>query len=168
MYASIDKNNLELIIKTIAPQIERDSVIILKKTGTSWSFAQFTVMELQLLYRNLGFISGTSNNRASLEQSISKLLDMKPARDYQPEDMEELKEEPVKEDIQQEVSLKGEKTATIWNVADKMWEQVGSPKDLKEVLKLRRKIMDELEQNYSIKKTTSSTALGGWQKARVG
>jgi len=48
-----------------------------------------------------------------------------------------------------------------------MWEQVGSPKELSIVLQLRKTIMAELEANHGIKKTTSSTALGEWQKLRL-
>lgn len=56
---------------------------------------------------------------------------------------------------------------TIFRVADEMWVAAGSPTGLPTVLALRKQIMVELELNHSIKKTTSSTALGDWQKARV-
>lgn len=48
-----------------------------------------------------------------------------------------------------------------------MWEQAGKPADLKVVLELRKQIMIVLENEHSIKKTTSSTALGDWQKTRL-
>ena len=55
----------------------------------------------------------------------------------------------------------------IFTVADQMWEAAGKPTALPTVLALRRTIMQELETNHSVKKTTSSTALGDWQKSRV-
>jgi len=56
---------------------------------------------------------------------------------------------------------------TIFEVADRMWNEAGSPKDTSVVLQLRKTIMAELEANHDIKKTTSSTALGEWQKLRL-
>jgi hypothetical protein len=56
---------------------------------------------------------------------------------------------------------------TIYKVADDMWEAAGKPTDLKVVLDLRRQIMAVLETEHSVKKTTSSTALGDWQKSRL-
>lgn len=55
----------------------------------------------------------------------------------------------------------------IFEVADRMWNEAGSPRDLSVVLPLRKTIMAELEANHGIKKTTSSTALGEWQKLRL-
>ena len=48
-----------------------------------------------------------------------------------------------------------------------MWNDAGSPKDTSVVLPLRKTIMAELEANHGIKRTTSSTALGEWQKLRL-
>lgn len=56
---------------------------------------------------------------------------------------------------------------TIWEVADKMWEEAGKPKDKKDVLALRKNIMDTLESAYNVKRTSSSNELGNWQKARI-
>jgi hypothetical protein len=56
---------------------------------------------------------------------------------------------------------------TIFRVADEMWQAAGSPSDVKRVLELRKQIMIVLETEHSIKKTTSSTALGDWQKTRL-
>lgn len=57
--------------------------------------------------------------------------------------------------------------ATIFEVADRMWNESGAPKDVPAVLQLRKTIMAELEASHGIKKTTSSTALGEWQKLRL-
>lgn len=62
---------------------------------------------------------------------------------------------------------RGGNRVTIFEVADRMWNDAGAPKDLQTVLQLRKTIMAELEANYAIKKTTSSTALGDWQKLRL-
>lgn len=55
----------------------------------------------------------------------------------------------------------------IFKVADEMWEAAGKPMDKDTVLALRKKMMTVLEEQHSIKKTTSSTALGDWMKQRV-
>lgn len=54
----------------------------------------------------------------------------------------------------------------IWAHADKAWEAAGKPTDPGVVLKLRKQMMIDLESE-GIKKTTSSTALGDWMKARL-
>lgn len=55
----------------------------------------------------------------------------------------------------------------IFRVADTMWEQLGKTADVKKVLEMRKQCMTVLEADHGIKKTTSSTALGDWQKARL-
>lgn len=55
----------------------------------------------------------------------------------------------------------------IFEVADKIWEEAGKPNDLSTVLTLRREMMKVLESEHGVKKTTSSTALGTWQKQRI-
>lgn len=52
----------------------------------------------------------------------------------------------------------------IFSTADEMWNAAGQPRDLPKILVLRKSIMDVLEAQHSIKRTTSSTALGDWQK----
>lgn len=54
----------------------------------------------------------------------------------------------------------------IFEVADTMWAAAGSPRDMATVLNLRKQMMNALE-NEGIKRTTSSTALGEWQKTRL-
>lgn len=58
-------------------------------------------------------------------------------------------------------------TSTIHTVADQMWEAAGRPTNLTVVLNLRKQIMEVLERDHNIKRTTSSTSLGVWQKARL-
>lgn len=55
----------------------------------------------------------------------------------------------------------------IWAVADRMWEAAGKPTDKTVVLALRKEMMAELE-TQGVKRTSSSTALGEWQKERLG
>lgn len=54
----------------------------------------------------------------------------------------------------------------IWKRADELWAAAGSPKDQKVVLKLRKEWMGILE-GEGIKRTTSSSELGQWMKARL-
>lgn len=56
----------------------------------------------------------------------------------------------------------------IFRVADEIWTNAGQPKEKETVLTLRREIMKVLESEHGVKKTTSSTALGEWQKQRIG
>lgn len=55
----------------------------------------------------------------------------------------------------------------VYRVADQMWEAAGSPMNKNKVLELRKTMMQELESNYGVKKTTSSTTLGDWMKLRI-
>lgn len=55
----------------------------------------------------------------------------------------------------------------IWAVADSHWEFAAKPKDEKVLLALRRKIMDDLEQNHGAKRVTSSNELGRWMKTKI-
>lgn len=57
--------------------------------------------------------------------------------------------------------------AVIWEVADSLWEREGKPTGKAEVLALRKRMMDLLESDHGVKRTSSSSELGQWQKARV-
>lgn len=61
----------------------------------------------------------------------------------------------------------GSVTSTIHEVADQLWEKKGKPHDARTVLELRKHIMDVLEADHGIKRSTSSSTLGAWQKARL-
>lgn len=56
---------------------------------------------------------------------------------------------------------------TIFKVADEIWENAGKPTSVPTVLQLRKQMMVVLESSHGVKKTTSSTALGDWMKARI-
>lgn len=55
----------------------------------------------------------------------------------------------------------------VWAVADKMWEAAGKPKETSTVLALRKTMMNVLESDHNVKRTSSSNELGQWQKARI-
>lgn len=55
----------------------------------------------------------------------------------------------------------------IFKVADEEWNKAGCPKDKKEVLTLRKKIMDILGEAEGINRSTASSTLGAWQKERI-
>lgn len=54
---------------------------------------------------------------------------------------------------------------TIFAVADEMWKDAGEPRDKSEILKLRKEMMNRLE-NEGVKRNTSSNTLGAWVKER--
>lgn len=60
----------------------------------------------------------------------------------------------------------GKTSAVIFEAADKLWEEAGKPTDMPSVLAVRKKVMDQLEK-VGIKRTTCSSTLGAWQKARI-
>lgn len=60
----------------------------------------------------------------------------------------------------------GKTSTVIFEAADKLWEEAGKPTDMQSVLAVRKKVMDQLEQ-VGIKRTTCSSTLGAWQKARI-
>lgn len=51
--------------------------------------------------------------------------------------------------------------------AEKVWEAAGKPTDVDVVLKLRAQMYEDLLSEHGIKKSTSSTTLGGWMKTRL-
>lgn len=61
----------------------------------------------------------------------------------------------------------GGKREIIFRVADDVWSAAGSPRELPAILQLRKRMMDILESEHGMKRTTSSTALGDWQKLRL-
>ena len=54
----------------------------------------------------------------------------------------------------------------LWDKADEMWEAAGKPTDVATVLKLRKEIMNVLEED-GIKRNSASNELGKWQKQRL-
>lgn len=56
---------------------------------------------------------------------------------------------------------------TVWKVADELWEKEGKPASKNEVLAIRKRVMDSLEREWGIKRTSSSSELGNWHKTRA-
>jgi len=54
----------------------------------------------------------------------------------------------------------------IWDIADKEWERLGQPKDVKQVLEMRKNLYSVLANEHGIGKNTSSNELGAWQKSK--
>lgn len=61
---------------------------------------------------------------------------------------------------------RGGQRETIWAHADTSWEAAGKPTAIPKVLDMRKSWMTELEQK-GIKRTSSSSELGNWMKARI-
>lgn len=57
--------------------------------------------------------------------------------------------------------------STVFTVADEMWEAEGKPMTVESMLALRKKIMTVMEEEYGVKRTTSSSALCNWQKLKL-
>ena len=57
--------------------------------------------------------------------------------------------------------------AIVWEVADQLWGKEGKPTSKSEVLALRKRMMEVLESDHNVKRTSSSNELGHWQKSRV-
>lgn len=55
----------------------------------------------------------------------------------------------------------------IWSIADKIWNEVGGPTEKREVLKLRKIIMDRLVTEEGLNRSTCSSELGKWHKIRA-
>lgn len=54
----------------------------------------------------------------------------------------------------------------IWDIADKEWERLGKPTDVKQVLEMRKGLYVTLANEHGIGKNTSSNELGAWQKSK--
>lgn len=58
---------------------------------------------------------------------------------------------------------KGGVREIIWGVADRLWQEAGSPTNVQTVLVLRKRMMTELEA-MGVKRNSASNELGNWQK----
>lgn len=61
---------------------------------------------------------------------------------------------------------RGTAKAIIWETADSMWKALNEPTVKKEILELRKEIMNKLEK-VGIKRSSASSELGKWHKERV-
>lgn len=191
MYALINKQKMELVCRF--PDLDARSadhrnppfVTINLEDERSLS-AEFTLLELQILYRNLGSVLGTVwSEKASVRLSVFRLIQARPVvspkqigllEAYEPSNQETANAQGGTGRVStgaaataltvNGAALRGNK-AVIWAVADAMWEAYGKPMNVERILPLRREMMTELETKHGIKRTSSSTALGEWQKVRL-
>jgi len=183
MYAIINRS--EMALAALLTQLEGPTPafpFVVLNLDDDAAFKALTTLELKLFYRNLGQVPGTIiNQRDSIIRSIRKLIRYRPAQSLSQLDIfaqtqgQTQKPMPVRapagpdHTVAGTVALapKGGVRATIWEVADRMWEAAGKPKDQKDVLALRKQIMEDLLHVSAIKKTTSSNELGNWAKSRI-
>lgn len=186
MFALINRQEMTLLctftdIKDLLPEhldAPYDTFVVNEE-----SLENFTTLELKLFYRNMGQVLGTvMSNRKSIVESVLKMIRYKvPSSPSQvgifDTTVEPAKEAEVPVDRDRDVvnartlsanndAPKGGKRAIIWEVADLAWEAAGKPIDITKLLALRKEIMTTLETQHNVKRTTSSTALGEWQKVR--
>jgi hypothetical protein len=187
MYALINKQKMELVCRfpdlnsrTEAHKNPPFVTINLEDEGELNS--SFTLLELQLLYRSLGSVMGTTwIKKSSVRHSVFRLIDARPVASpsqvqlfepYTPPtasagDGTGPRQQGAVASTQAKTAPRTGNRAVIWEVADRMWNEAGSPLDVPRMLELRKAIMDNLGAEHGIKRTTSSTALGEWQKARL-
>lgn len=189
MYFIFNRDTLQLEGTFKAPKDDHteDRFIILPASESQDPFRKtldrlrVSHLEVALMYRNAGNITGPiSDYRDSLISYLYYLLTSGKAHTKHTVTLFNEETEPVQADTGRDrpvantvapaktpsVPRSGNRV-TIFEVADRMWNEAGSPKESHVVLQLRKTIMVELEANHGIKKTTSSTALGEWQKVRL-
>lgn len=135
---------------------------------TEWNRNEIEVQASKIKDDDQGFYryAQGSNTPCQLQELFNPVLECKEgvptveiALSYTPE--------PKIVHAQSSTVRSGGSKETIFSVADTMWEEAGKPTEQSLILALRRKIMQVLESDYAIKKTTSSNTLGLWQKARL-
>lgn len=188
MYFVFDRQTLQLEGMFDKPKADHteDSFIVLSSEGQdqfrkTLDRLRVSRLEIALMYRNAGDIRGPiSDFRDSLISYLFYLLTTgKPltrhtvtlfndeAQPVQAGTRPDPAPAAVTVPAKTPSAPRGGNRVIIFEVADRMWNEAGSPRDLSVVLPLRKTIMAELEANHGIKKTTSSTALGEWQKLRL-
>lgn len=188
MYFVFDRQTLQLEGMFDKPKADHteDSFIVLSSEGQdqfrkTLDRLRVSRLEIALMYRNAGDILGPiSEHRDSLISHLFYLLTA--GKPYTKHTATLFADEPeparagTGDDRPVAYTVAPAKTPsvprsgnriTIFEVADRMWNKAGAPKEASVVLQLRKTIMAELESTHGIKKTTSSTALGEWQKLRL-
>lgn len=163
MYAIINKQSMSFICKlqSLEAYEANEAHVVIGLPNDK--MPALTTLELKLLYRNLGFVDGTNfTDRDSIVKSVSRMLEARVCTDTVLDTGEYLYAPDITP-----LAQKSGARAVIWEVADAAWQAAGSPVDLPTVLAMRKKLMQALEFIHGVKKTTSSTALGEWQKIRL-
>ena len=188
MYFVFDRETLQLDGLFDKPKDDHteDKFIVLSSDGQdqfrkTLDRLRVTRLEIALMYRNAGNIVGPiSDYRDNLISYLFYLLTTgKPLTKHtatlfnaeaEPAQAGTGRDHPAANTVAPAKTPSAPRSGnrvTIFEVADRMWNEAGAPKDVSIVLPLRKTIMAELEANHGIKKTTSSTALGEWQKLRL-
>ena len=173
----IDRKEMQVVFKhrskdVCESQRKPGHIYVLADETEENGFRGFTQLEMKILYRNLGQILGTvTSNAKSVQNAVVRLVKYRIDNVVESTENLPLFAEPkaaveVKK-VETEVAPKGNTSTLIWDVADELWAKAGSPKDPKDVLRLRKDIMVELENVYHVKKNTASNELGKWSKARI-
>lgn len=189
MYFVFNRDTLELegTFATVNNDHSAPPFIVLPKGDDQDAFRKtldllgVSVLEVKLMWRNVRNVSGPIYDyRDNLISAMYYLLTSgkaltrntatlfnEEAEHPAPATGPDRTAAPVTAQAKAPSAPRGGNRATIFEVADRMWNEAGSPVDPSVVLPLRKTIMAELEANNGIKKTTSSTALGEWQKLRL-
>jgi len=61
---------------------------------------------------------------------------------------------------------RGTNKAIIWSVADELWEKAGKPTNKMDILAVRKEVMNKLEKEEGIKRTSASSELANWHKTK--
>ena len=183
MYAIIDRSKMTLVslIHGLENPTPLFPFVLINLDEGEPAFRALTTLEAKLLYRNLGQVPGTViTNRVSVVRAILKLIKYRPVTDAAqmqllpaqstngiPLPAATRNDPSAANAVAPAQASKGAVRATIWEVADRMWHEAGKPTEAKQVLALRKSIMEDLLHVSAIKKTTSSNELGTWAKVRV-
>jgi hypothetical protein len=104
-----------------------------------------------------GFLEQARRQQARPQASVVAPARVTPPAPAMPRTSAQVSPQPAKK---RDGTVRG----TIQEVATREWSAAGSPKDEKDILKLRKELMIKLEKEYSIGRNTSSNELGKWQK----
>lgn len=185
-YMLINRDDMHLdchfqSLELLQPEhLERPYVVINLDADLIEEFAahKFSLLEMQLLYHNLGSVVRTDvKSKGSLITAIRRLVHFRlltvPASKtlFPPKTVASIHcvrpDRPAAKVLPLAKPPANGNRLVIWKVADAMWEAAGKPLDVPTVLTLRKQIMVALETEHGVKRTTSSTALGLWQKERL-
>jgi hypothetical protein len=184
MYLIINRSNMSLKFKLEGvyglPSEFNTHPYVVVITEDPNPFRTFTDLELKLLYRELGSVSGAIlNTREGVLEALMKLVKAKPFNSVHEETLftTPSARAPASGTAPANASANanvpsapvapaGGVMSVIWEHADIVWAKAGSPLDVPTIMKLRRAMMDDLEEQ-GIKRNTASNGLGAWMKTKL-